>query len=350
MNRKIPFVQSELNVAGHIPGFFGGPERPVRNTPVTSRENICAMYFDKEPFWLSTGIDNNFMIPSIYNNNLGRGMGADIVDSFGITWKWEPTAGGSIVVGGNPLLKNVNDWKDVIKFPDIDSWDWAGQAALEENKIDVSRSCEFSFVNGFLFERLISYMDFMPAAMALVDDDQTAALHELFGASAEFACKLVDKFCEYWPRIDGFNIHDDWGSQKAPFFSKEIADELFVPYMKILNDHIKSKGRYVSLHSCGHNFTRVQCFIDAGFDSWGPQLMNDTHALYEQFGDKIIIGVVPDPFDPETTSEEEQRERAKAHVDKFCKPGKPSMLGGFMNAPVFADALYEYSRKKYLGN
>jgi hypothetical protein len=68
--------------------------------------------------------------------------------------------------------------------------------------------------------------------------------------------------------------------------------------MKQLTGHIHSKGRYATLHSCGHVDTRVQCFIDGGFDSWDPQVMNDIHMLYEKYGDKIVLGVYPDKFDP----------------------------------------------------
>ena len=35
--------------------------------------------------------------------------------------------------------------------------------------------------------------------------------------------------------LDGFNIHDDWAAQRAPFFSMEVA-KMIVPYMKELND------------------------------------------------------------------------------------------------------------------
>jgi len=160
---------------------------------------------------------------------------------------------------------------------------------------------------------------------------------------------VIDKLVEHWPAVDGFNIHDDWGSQKAPFFSQEVADELFVPHMKALTDHIHAKGRYATLHSCGHLFNRVQCFIDGGFDAWDPQTMNDTKTLYDNFGDKIIIAVVPDLFDPETTPEDEQRRRAREHVDRFCKPGKPTFISFYGSpalTPAFSDELYEYSRKK----
>jgi hypothetical protein len=115
-------------------------------------------------------------------------------------------------------------------------------------------------------------------------------------------------------------------------------------------DHMHSKGRFVTLHSCGHTETRVDAYIAAGFDSWDPQIMNDTQRLYEEVGDKIIIGVVPDPFDPEKTSEDEQRARARAYVDRFCKPGKCAIISNYgapALTPAFSEELYVYSRKKF---
>lgn len=150
--------------------------------------------------------------------------------------------------------------------------------------------------------------------------------------------------------LDGFNIHDDWGAQKAPFFSEEIAYEFFVPYMRQLNDHIHQKGRYSTLHSCGHVDSRVQCFIDGGFDAWDPQLMNDIHMLYEKWGDKIVLGVWPDAFDPENSTEEEQRQAARDFVAAFSAPGKPVILshyGAWALTPAFSEELYIASRRRY---
>jgi len=350
MYRRIPFEKNELKVVGSVPGLFGRPDSPIRNTPVTSRENVTAMFYDKHPYWMVTPSDFGRMIPEIYSKTLGRGNYNDgTTDVFGLVWEYIPAVGGSIVRPGEPLLKNANEWKEKIIIPDIDKWDWA--KAAEENKMDTQFFNQMSFINGFWFERLISFMDFAPAAMALVDEDQKDAVKSLFEAMTDLAIKLVDKFCEYWPALDGFNIHDDWGSQKAPFFSQEIAYEFFVPYMKELTDHIHSKGRVATLHSCGHVEDRIQCFIDGGIDQWTPQDMNDTYKLYDDFGDKIIISVVPERFNPETTSEAEQRERARAFVDRFCQPGKAAMLDVYSSwalTPAFSEELYEYSRKKYL--
>lgn len=350
MNRRIPFEKNELNVVEMIPGFLGSPDTPLLDTPVSPRENIAAMYYDRHPYWMPNRADSGMMIVPLYNNNLGRGGPGDITDAFGIEWEWVEQVGGSIVRPGSPFMHDVNEWREKVVFPDIDKWDWAAEAKAV--KMDGRRSMQVAFINGFWFERLISFMDFVPAAMALIDEDQKDALKGFFEATTAFAMRLVDKFCEHWPSIDGFNIHDDWGSQKSPFFSMDTAYELFVPYMRALNDYIHAKGRYTTLHSCGHVFARVQCFIDAGFDSWDPQAMNDTHALYERFGDKIIISVIPDRFDPKTTSEEDQRLAARSFVERFCNPGKPATIGfyaGEMLTPAFAEELYVQSRKRYGG-
>jgi hypothetical protein len=345
MNRRIPYVPNELRVIDTLTGFFG-PGQPLRNTPVTPRENISALYFDKHPYWLPLPGESSMILPGIYNDQLGRGGPAGIRDVFGIEWEWVQSAGGSIVRPGVPFLQNANEWKDKIKIPDIDAWDWAAEAA--KTKCDCRVSTVVTLVNGFWFERLVSFMDFAPAAMALIDDDQKDAVKELFAEMTNLACRLVDKFCEYWPSLDGFNIHDDWAAQRAPFFSQAVGYELFVPYMKALNDHIHSKGRYATLHSCGRGETRVQCFIDSGFDGWDPQAMNDTHKLFDTVGDKICLSVVPEPYDPLSANEKEQRRRGREFAERFSIPGKPAQLGYYGGAaltPAFTEEAYIQSRK-----
>ena len=349
MFRKIPFVEKELEIIGEIPGFFPGmPGTPFRNPPVTPRENLDALFYEKKPFWIPTSMDMMMFNSNIYNENLSRGMGADMTDVFGIEWEWVESAGGSIVRPGSPTMEDVNEWKEFVKIPDVDSWDWAGEA--KEKKLDPRFAHHMSLVNGAWFERLISFMDFVPAAMALIDDEQYDAVKELFQATTDMMKKVVDNLCENYPLLDYIQIHDDWGAQRSPFFSDETAFDLFLPYMKQFTDHVHAWGRKATLHSCGHIEDRVECFIQGGFDLWEPQDMNDIKKLYEQYGDKIIFGVWPDKFDPEALSEEEQRAEARKFVDFYSQPGKPviiSFYGMWAMTPAFSEELYVYSRKKF---
>lgn len=349
MYKKIPYVAAERQVIGKHAAFFSPDGIPTYNTPVTPRMNFEAMFDERHPYWMPEVRDMQLVHPSLYNMRLGRGMRADNVDVFGVKWRFEPTAGGSISVAGNPLLEDVNDWREKIIIPDVASWDW--EAAAKESAIDPVFPCSISLVNGFWFERLISFMDFMPAAMALIDDEQTDALKELFGALTDMACVIVHQLCEYMPQLDFIETHDDWGSQKAPFFSQDVADELFVPYMKQFTDCVHAHGRRTMLHSCGHNATRIQCYIDGGFDYWAPQPMNDVGKLYDEYGDKIILAVRPEETGIPEMTEEEQRAAARRFVDRFCQPGKPSVMSNQaiqFTTPAFLDEVYIYSREKYL--
>ena len=73
---------------------------------------------------------------------------------------------------------------------------------------------------------------------------------------------------------------------------------------------------------------------------------------YDFIGDKLIIGVMPEKFDPKTTPESEQRRIARDFVDHYMQPGKPCTLNFNamgMLTPAFNEELYEYSRKKCCG-
>jgi hypothetical protein len=83
---------------------------------------------------------------------------------------------------------------------------------------------------------------------------------------------------------------------------------------------------------------------------WCPQAMNDTHKIYDLYGDKLLIGALPNPFDPAAFPEEQQREEARKYAAKFCNPEKPSFLNFnamTMLTPAFSEELYMQSRIHY---
>ncbi|MDD6678399.1 MAG: uroporphyrinogen decarboxylase family protein [Firmicutes bacterium] len=348
--KKKPFSTQELLVTGMKPSPRPAfPATILLNPPISYRENAMSLFWDKKPCFAVTGSDFSGLGCSYFQKHLGRSLRDEgtKVDAFGVEWVFEPTAGGSISTAGRPRFTDVNDWKDAISMPDVNDWDWAADAAA--NPVDTRFAVEMTMVNGFWFERLISLMDFINAAMALVDDEQTDAIGELFEATTQLACDIVDKICQYWPSVDGFMLHDDWGSQKSPFFSDEVATELFLPHMKKLVSHIHNKGRYCGLHSCGSLEARAHVFVEAGIDTWQMQAnLNDVYKLYDQIGDKMALQVTIPEFD--LNDEKAAVAAARAYVDHFCQPGKPTMViaRNGLTSKVFTQELYEYSRKHYL--
>lgn len=350
------FDPEELKIVRKLPGFFG--ETPIYNFPVTMKEANKALY-QKKPIWQITGLEQVIFSPKVYPDNVARAFAFDGnfmspadgggKDMFGLDWEYVPLVGGSIVRPGKPFLADANEWYDKIVWPDIDSWAWEREGKLNDGYLGTDRFNVCWLLNGW-FERLISFMDFEGAIMAMVDEDQKNAVKDFFDKLTDLYIQLVDRHLTYFPQIDSFCVHDDWGSQKETFFSPAVAAEMLVPYMKRFTDYIHSRGRYADFHSCGQNLKQVPNMIACGWDSWSGQAMNDTQKAYELYGDQIIIGVIPDGYDPMTTSEEEQRARAREYAEKFCKPGKPSIFGfeGFaMLTPVFREELYRQSRISY---
>ena len=347
------FDPKELEIVGHARNV------PLFNYPVTPKEAHTKLLSTHKHVWMPYGCETSVFCPSIIPDNIARAFVIEAKpwgqpytkhpDMFGINWVFVPTVGGSMEDPDYPHpLQDVNDWKDIIKIPDPSAWDWDASAKLNNEYLKNGKVNLFWFLNGMGFERLISFMGFEDAAVALIDEDQEDALHELLSALTDLHIKIADLAIEaYGEGLGGFCLHDDWGSQKAPFFSFEAGKEFFVPEWQRFTSHCKAKGKLVDLHSCGHVESQIQNFIDGGWQSWTPMPMNDTRALWENYGDKIVIGVVADKWDPEGP-EEEQYEAGKKFAEQFCKPGKVASYSTYTRIPgtdAFSRGIYEASRK-----
>lgn len=354
MDRK-KFDAAELTPKSFNAARVGLPALPVYTTPVTPKENYMNMMLKKEePLWIPLVTEIVNIAPRVVPDNIARsfvmedepfdpntGGGKDM---FGVEWVYVPVAGGSMVKPGNPVLEDASEWEKVITFPDIDKYDWEGTKAKNAARCDPERPVLVWQLNG-MYERLISFMDFEGAAMALIDDEQKEGVHRLFDQLSDLYCKYVDKYIEAY----GMNIlyfHDDWGAQRAPFFSLATAKEMLVPYLKKIVDHCHSKGVVFEFHCCGQVELLVPAMIEAGMDTWCGQPMNDKKKLHDLYGKDIVLGIEPATL-PIDASDEECLKAAKEFVDLYG----PTMD----TAPVYCNAracpvklhdyIYELSRK-----
>lgn len=359
------FDPKELTVVGETPNMLGGPQIPIYNFPVKGKQGVLAVY-KKEPIWqivLCFGPETATFIPSINPDNIARAFVFDGVydpetcekggkDMFGIEWEYVPSAGGSMVRPGKPFVEDANEIAEKVRWPDIDNWDWEGYQRNNAGYLTDEKFNYCMILNGW-YERLISFMDFEGAVVAMIDDDQQDAVKAFFDQLSDLYIRILDKYLTYFPQIDVICMHDDWGAQKDTFFSPATAEEMIVPYMRRCTDFIHSKGKFCDLHSCGQLMKQVPNIIKAGWDSWNPQSMNDTHKMYEEYGDQLILGVMPELYNTKTTSEETQRFMARAYAEKYCRPDKPCFLNmnAFFESDILTDAyrqeVYKQSRISY---
>lgn len=270
----------------------------INNPPITPRENYIRAAKHRNPLWLPMKSDSVNFAPRIYPDNVARAFVVDGMpydgpvggaDIFGVQWKYIDIAGGSMVEPGRPFLKEVSGWREKVCFPELDRWDWEKSAEENREFLNTDKLVTAWIFNG-LFERLISFVDFEAAAVALIDEEQQDDVKALFQELADFYKRLIDKFVEYY-HVDAIFFHDDWGSQRAPFFSLDTCREMIVPYMKQIVEHCHKKNLIFDFHSCGKNEALVPAMLECGMDIWGGQPMNDKRMLVEAYGDQILIGI-----------------------------------------------------------
>ena len=360
----IPFDEKEMTVVGTMPESRFMPELPVYDYPCSDREAMLRMY-QGDPIWMPLGGETRMFDPCIVPDFVARGSVRENLpfnaategggkDMFGIEWTYVVSARGSMEVPGQPQMEDANDWREFVKFPDVDSWDWEGCAARNNGTyLDDKKFNKVIMFTGW-FERLISFMGFENAAVAMIDEDQQDAVKELFDALSDTYIDIIEHFCKHFPLVDCFCIHDDSGSQLAPFYSADVMREVTIPAMKKVTDRIHELGKYADLHSCGYSATtHIENFIAAGWDSWDPQQINPTADIFDKYGDQIILAVPIEKF-PEGADEATQREVAEAYVKRMCStPGKMAMVFGFDEGrkpyftPTYREVIYKESRKCY---
>lgn len=338
------FDPKEIENAKKVEGR-GGRTMIEFDSPITARENFKRA-LEHRMLWMPSAFDKGGVPNEIIPDNPARAKGGN--DMFGIYWEFVPRAGGSIVRPGNPTLTDITKWREVIKFPDVDSWDWAGEVEKErENLQKRTKFVFFTILTGY-FERLISFMDFGPAAYTLMNRKVKQDVKDLMDALADLWIDIVDHVHEYYgDLVDGITLHDDWGAQDGPFFSDRVVREMIVPYMRKVTDHIHSLGYYTNLHSCGKVEKLVPCMIEAGFDCWEGMAINDFHMLYEQYGDKLIMNLPANGF-PADADEETKKEWTRAFVDEFVSQDKPQALSWYNDPGFEFDCdVYRLSREKF---
>jgi hypothetical protein len=360
-------IKEELKVVGELDGVyfnnFSFGKAPKYNTPITPKENFLRFMKGKDYMWTPCSADFVTIMPSILPDNVSRAFvydtqAFDILptakDMFGVEWEYVASAGGAMVRPGNPVLvPDICEWEKYVKFPDISSYDWEGARERFKNVVNDDRVVVSWVFNG-LFERLISFMEFENAALALIDEDEQEYVHSLFSRLCDMYDELFDKLHTYL-NVDIVYFHDDWGSQRAPFFSKAVADEMLVPYLKRVCDSLHKRGMFIDFHSCGQVEILVPAMIEAGVDIWSGQPMNDRKRIMTNYGDDIKLNLAPDmsyamPSSPEEAAEfaRKAEESNKAFINDY-KPYMKSMVVSAMSAgnPKLYELVYAATREAY---
>ena len=109
----------------------------------------------------------------------------------------------------------------------------------------------------------------------------------LMDAITEYNIAQIEEALKY--DIDGILLGDDWGQQTGLIMGYDSWKEFIYPYLKRMYGIIKSKGKYVFIHSCGCVDELFDDLIDIGLDCFNPfqpEVM-DTRFLLKKYHKKL---------------------------------------------------------------
>lgn len=113
---------------------------------------------------------------------------------------------------------------------------------------------------------------------------------DLHGLVTEYTLKTVRTLLpEVHPYIDIIMMAaDDWGTQNSLIASPEVFGNLFMPYMRRVNDQCHKIAPQVKifLHCCGAVYELIDMIIESGFDILNPVQWSAGNRSYRQWKDK----------------------------------------------------------------
>ena len=252
----------------------------------------------------------------------------ELVDIWGVPYVTTRETGFSpLPKPGVFILKDIADWREVIKAPDISDVDWktAAEKDLESLKamgVDREQTAVGLMTHIGYFQQIMSFMGFEEGLCALFEDPEE--MTALVNYMSDFYCSVLDNIIDLY-KPDFLQITDDLATWKAPFMSLEQYRAIFRPAYEKLIAYAKERSIPVALHCCGNCTMFIDDWIEMGVTYWDPaQLSNDLVAIQKKYGNKLVIcggfDLTGELSDVNCT-EEHFKKAVRETIDRYTKYG-----------------------------
>lgn len=287
---------------------------------MTRKENVIRVMRQEPPLWtpnLSTDIDL-VLQSAVMERYEGRGVGKD---EFGVTYQYNKEARGPVQCPGDRVVKEIENWRDYVVFPDLENRDW--ESAARRDTAGWDRKNKFSVVQMFngMFERSHMLMGYEDTLCALLTDADV--MEDFYTAFTDYRIGMIRKIAEYY-KPDAVMVFDDYAAKDALMMSVETWRELFKGQLKRLIDAVHECGMYYILHCCGYLRPLLEDFIEIGADAVHPvQAENQPQELKQKYKGQITFCGCYDNvhiLDREGAADEEIVEEAR-HIMEDIAPG-----------------------------
>lgn len=216
--------------------------------------------FYNDPVFASK-LGNYFSILDCEPENGWQEIKPDIwKDQFGV--EWDRSVDKDIGVVCNQLItpENIDDFE----FPDPDD----PSRYNKYEKIVQTDKDNFYIVNhGFsLFERAWTLAGMENIFMYMISDKNF--VNSLLDKILDFNLKIIENVCAH--NIDAMMFGDDWGQQTGLLMGPDLWREFIKPRVKQMYQLVKSKNKFVFIHSCGKVQEVFPDLIECGLDVFNP--------------------------------------------------------------------------------
>jgi hypothetical protein len=260
--------------------------------PLTERQNLQLVFDHKQPEWVplmeeASDFGMNGFLMQWYK------PGEVSTDIFGAKYYTEDPRVGPMPIPGEPLVKDIAKWRDVVKVPDLSSVDWV--EAAKNDTANWDRENKYQSImfggsaNGAVFQLMVTLMSHEGALFALADEESEEHWHELLGTMTDWTEELIRKTIRHY-KPDGCMIGDDLTNRLGPFMSPATFRRMLKPYHKQLVDAIVDEGCMPTLHCCGKTEKLFGDLVDIGYKMWDPtQVFNDLGMMKEKYGNDVVF-------------------------------------------------------------
>lgn len=250
-------------------------------------------------------------------------------DPFGV--KWNITSLGAIPDNTSYILDDITKWREVVKFPDVESLREPMMAAAQEELKTADREnklINFYTPNG-LFDRLITLMGYENGLMALYEEPEECKA--FFKAMTDYKIQCLNLVIDaYSP--DLITYCDDFATATNLFISLDTYRQLIKPDHARLVKAVQDRGVIFAQHTCGKCQTLLEDYVDIGIGFWSSaQSSNDLAAVQKKFKGKLVIEGGWDTSGPcsyNWATVDQLREEVRRNIEDYGKNG------GFILMPV----------------
>lgn len=248
----------------------------------------------------------------------------------------ESTNGASLPKPGEFILKDIRQWRDVIKAPDLSHIDWEKVAKkhLEDAKVDREYTAVSLDLHIGYFQHLMAFMGFENGMCALYEEPEECK--ELIQYLSDFYINIMANMIDYY-EPDVISIKDDTATEHAPFLSVDMLKAFFVPHYDRQAKFGRDRGLPITFHNCGKCESYMDTLVDIGVTMWEPaQTSNNLAGIKKKFGNRLVIGGGWEPrgrlLAPDVTDEEIE-ESVKNTIYTLAPGGGYCFCGGYFGLP-----------------